>query len=244
VLFEDENIQPDYVILGEPTNLQIIRGHRGRMMFEVNVHGKSSHASNPDLGKNAIIGAARLIFGFDLLAVDLPSDPFLGASTIAVTRVESQAPSKNTIPSTCKLYVDRRLTLGETASRAQAEMEQVVQREGVYAEMEIVEYQETSYTGYEFALSEAYNAWALDRDHPLVQAASSALHAITGQQPAVGHCSFSTDGVYTMAELNIPTLGFGPGKPEHAHTINDQVRLSDAAQAAQAYALLASMLLA
>jgi putative selenium metabolism hydrolase len=243
VLVEEGGLRPDWVLLGEPSDLRVMRGHRGRVMFRVTVHGQSSHASSPELGQNAVTAAARLIFGIDLLAADLATDPFLGPGTIAVTHIESQAPSLNAIPDTCTFYVDRRLTLGETPTRAQAQIESVIEREGIEAELGIVVYRAASYTGYELETREAFNAWALDQEHTLLKAALKAVRKVQGDAPPVGHWAFSTDGVYSMGEARIPTVGYGPGNPQHAHTVHDQVRLPDVAQAAHVYAVLAARLL-
>ncbi len=243
VLVEEEGIRPDWVVLGEPSSLHIMRGHRGRAMFKVTVRGRSSHASAPALGDNAVVAAARLVFGIDLLAADLASDSFLGPGTIAVTHIESEAPSLNAIPDNCTFYVDRRLTLGETATRAQAQIEGVIEREGINAKIELVEYTEASYTGYPFAVREAFNAWAVADDHPLLKAVSAAARRVLGQAPAVGHWTFSTDGVYSMGEADIPTVGFGPGNPKVAHTVQEQISLSEVYRAAEVYAELAASLL-
>ena len=242
-LIEEEGIRPDWVLLGEPSNLHIMRGHRGRVLFRVTAHGRSSHASRPTLGENAIAAAARLVFGVDLLATDLPTDPILGSGTMAVTHIESQAPSLNAIPDTCTLFVDRRLTLGETVARAHAQLESVIEREGIRADIEVNEYATDTYTGYRFHVREAFDAWALEENHPLVQTLSAVVHAVRGQSPILGHWPFSTDGVYSMGTLGIPTAGFGPGNPDHAHTTQEQVRLDDVAVAAQVYALFAATLL-
>jgi acetylornithine deacetylase/succinyl-diaminopimelate desuccinylase-like protein len=77
-VIEEEGIQPDYVLLGKPTDLNVSRGQRGRVMFRVTVEGEASHGSQPDRGQNAIYAAARLVFAVQLLAGDLPNDPFLG----------------------------------------------------------------------------------------------------------------------------------------------------------------------
>jgi putative selenium metabolism hydrolase len=243
ILVEEEGIRPDWVILGEPSDLQIMRGHRGRMLFKVTTYGKSSHAASPDLGQNAITAAARMIFGIDLLSVDLPSDPFLGPGTVAVTHIESQEPSLNAIPSSCTFYVDRRLTLGETAARAHAQLESIIEREGIVADVEVNEYTVTAYTGYEYQIREAFNAWVIDESHPLIQTTSAVTQAVRKTMPSIGRWLFSSDGVYSMGEANIPTVGLGPGDPALAHTSQDQVVLDDVAEAAQVYALLAAALL-
>jgi len=239
VLIEEEGIRPDFVVLGEATDLQISRGQRGRMEMRVVVHGRSCHASTPERGENAIYGAAKLVFGVELLALQLPRDPFLGRGSIAVTQIESAAASRNAIPDMCTLYIDRRLTLGETEAKALAEIQSIVVREGVEAQVEVSEYRATSYTGYRCQAKEFYPPWALDEDHPLVQATARAIRKTLGYRPRIGAWAFSTDGVYTMGVAGIPTVGFGPGEERFAHTVDDQIRLADVFAAARVYAQLA-----
>ena len=243
VLIEEEGIRPDFVVLGEATDLQISRGQRGRMEMRVVVHGRSCHASTPERGENAIYGAAKLVFGVELLALQLPRDPFLGRGSIAVTQIESAAASRNAIPDMCTLYIDRRLTLGETEAKALAEIQSIVVREGVEAQVEVSEYRATSYTGYRCQAKEFYPPWALDEDHPLVQATARAIRKTLGYRPRIGAWAFSTDGVYTMGVAGIPTVGFGPGEERFAHTVDDQIRLADVFAAARVYAQLATEIL-
>jgi putative selenium metabolism hydrolase len=239
VLVEEEGLRPDLVVLGEPTNLQISRGQRGRIEMQAAVRGRSCHASAPEHGRNAIYDAARLLFGIELLAPQLADDAFLGRGSIAVTQIDSSAASRNAIPDTCTFYIDRRLTLGETEAKALAEIQGIIAREGVEASVKVTEYRATSYTGYECRAKEFYPPWALDQDHPLVKATSKAIRETLGYRPKVGQWAFSTDGVYTMGRANIPTVGFGPGEERFAHTVDDQIRLDDVVAAARVYARLA-----
>ncbi len=243
VLVEEEKIRPNWVVLGEPTNLQISRGQRGRLELKVTTHGRSCHASRPDLGENAIYAAARLIFSLEMLSEQLGHDPFLGAGTLAVTQVESQSSSRNAIPDRANFIIDRRLTLGETEAKALAEVQQSIIREGVQAEVEVSEYTVTSYTGYTCRQREYYPAWALDETHPLVQVAAAAVRETLGYRPVIGQWGFSTDGVYTMGQAGIPTVGFGPGEEKYAHTAEEQIRIEDVFKAASVYARLAADLL-
>ncbi len=240
---EEDGLQPDYVLLGEPTDLQVSRGQRGRIMFRVTVEGQAAHGSLPTRGQNAIYAAARLVFAVQLLAAELPHDSFLGPGTIAVTGIESRGPSLNAIPDRCKVYLDRRLTLGETVMSAQAQLESLISREGIPAQVEITTYDEPSYTGLVRVAKEAHPAWALDRAHPLVTTLAEMVHAVCGTQPEIRHWPFSTDGVYTMGQASIPTVGFGPGDPMLAHTPHEHVTLADLRTAAHVYAGVAMALL-
>jgi len=244
VLIEEEGLRPDWVVLGEATNLQISRGHRGRLEMQVTTHGRSCHASNPDLGENAIYAAARLIFGLELLADKLGYDPFLGRGTLAVTHVESSASSRNAIPDRASFIIDRRLTLGETEAKALSEVQGIILREGVRAEVEVTEYRATSYTGYEARQRAYYPAWALEEGHPLIKTLARTIRNTLGYRPTVGQWAFSTDGAYTMGVAGIPTAGFGPGEERYAHTADEQLRLEDLFKAASVYAALAVEMLA
>ena len=239
ILIEEEGIHPDWVILGEPSNLDICRGHRGRLELKLIVHGRSAHAASPRLGQNAIYTAARLVFGLELLSGQLGDDDFLGPGTLAVTQIISSASSRNAVPYRCELIIDRRLTLGENETRAMAEIQRVIAREGVQAEVEVTEYQATSHTGYACRAREFYPAWVLTEDHPLVRSAVRAVQAQLNHRPQIGRWDFSTEGAYTAGVSGIPTVGFGPGDPNHAHTANEHVRLANVYAAAEVYARMA-----
>ena len=238
-LIEEEGLVPDSVLLGEATNLQISRGQRGRMEIQVVARGRSCHASAPHLGDNAIYTAARLIFGVEMLSSHLAEDRFLGRGTLAVTHIENTAGSRNAVPDSCTFYIDRRLTLGETEAKAMAEVQSVLLREDADATISIPEYTSTSYTGYRARAKAYFPAWALDRDHPLVQRVYRAVRGELRYRPAIGKWAFSTDGVYTMGVAGIPTVGFGPGEERYAHAADERIHLADVLRAARAYARIA-----
>ena len=236
VLVEEEGVRPDWVVLGEPNNLQVSRGHRGRMEMRVTVKGRSSHASVPKKGENAIYNAAHVIFALDLLADSLAEDAFLGKGTLAVTQIENTAGSRNAIPDSCTFFIDRRLTLGETEARAIAEVQGIIAHEGMRAELCVSEYEAASYTGYRGRVAQRFPAWVVPENHPLVQAAAQAVRQVVGARPAIGRWDFSTDGAYAMGVAGIPTVGIGPGEESQAHTADEHIRLVDCFTAAQVYA--------
>jgi putative selenium metabolism hydrolase len=244
VLIEEEGIRPDWVVLGEPTGLEVSRGQRGRLEMRLVTHGRSAHAACPNLGENAIYTAAQLVFGLELLAEQLANDDFLGPGTLAVTDILSSASSRNAVPDRCELIIDRRLTLGENETKALSEVQRVIAREGVRAEVEVTEYQATSYTGYACRVREFYPAWVMAEDHPLVVSTVRAVREQLKRRPQVSCWDFSTEGAYTAGIAGIPTVGFGPGDPRLAHTADEHVRLSDVYAGAEVYARLAAELLA
>jgi putative selenium metabolism hydrolase len=243
VLIEEGGLRPDWVVLGEPTDLNVSRGQRGRLEMRLVTHGRSAHAASPHLGENAIYIAARLVFGLELLAEQLAEDEFLGQGTLAVTDITSSASSRNAVPDSCAMIIDRRLTLGENETKALAEVQRVIAREGVSADVEVTRYRTLSYTGYECDVREFFPAWVIAADHPLVSAAVRAAQTELERRPQVTRWGFSTEGVYTAGEAGIPTVGLGPGREERAHTADEHVQLRDVYAAAAIYAQLAMRLL-
>jgi putative selenium metabolism hydrolase len=242
-LIEEGGLQPNYVVLAEPTNLGIYLGHRGRVELQLTTYGRAYHSADPDKGVNAISGAARLVFGIELLASQLLSDPSLGQGSLAVTQISSAGNGVNTIPDRCCLLVDRRLTLGETEARAVTEIQQVIRREGVNADIDTAAYETTSYTGYICRGRKYFPPWLTVEKEPLVRAVARVAERVLGYHPRLGTWSFSTDGTYTMGLAGIPTVGFGPGDERYAHTAEEQIRLADVAEASRVYAQLAVELL-
>ena len=51
---DDPGIRPDFVVIGEPTKMQVYRGHKGRVEMKVVAKGRSAHAASNHLGDNAI----------------------------------------------------------------------------------------------------------------------------------------------------------------------------------------------
>lgn len=238
-LAEEEGLWPGFVVLGEPTNLQLAVGHRGRVELRVVAEGRACHSANPELGVNALHAAAKIIFGIELLSQQLPEDPDLGRGSIAVTGLICPVDNRNTVPDRCELIIDRRLTLGETRDRALAEIRQIIEREGVKATVSVAEFEHTTYTGYVGRGQEYYPPWLMPEDAPLVKMAAKALERALGARPRLKIWAFSTDGAYTRGVAGIPTVGFGPGDERLAHTADEHVRLADVLSAAAGYAEIA-----
>jgi putative selenium metabolism hydrolase len=236
-LVEHEGIRPDFVVIGEPTKLNIYRGHRGRIEISVTFKGKSAHAAMPQLGDNPLYRVARFLEGVEAMNGNLPGHPFVGPATIAATSVSVQTPSLNAVPAEAEVYLDRRITLGETSEQVLAQIRSLPQAD--HATVEIPIYDEPSYTGFVFPVDKVFPAWALDEDHPLLRAAGAAFRAaLGGREPGIGKWEFSTNGIYWMGKAGIPSIGFGPGDERHAHTVLDQVPAQEVVDCARFYAAL------
>jgi putative selenium metabolism hydrolase len=239
-LVEKEGIRPDVVVLGEPTDLDVYRGHRGRMEATITVRGVSAHAAHAEHGVNALYKAARIIDDIADLDPWLPTDSFLGKGSAVVTHLECTTPSLNAVPDLATIYIDRRLTAGETLAGALAELQNLPNLRD--AEVELLDYNATSWRGVTASQEKYFPAWVLDKDHPLVTGVVNAASTVLGAPPAVSRWSFSTNGTATMGRLGIPTVGFAPGREELAHTTGEWVAVDDLVKATAVYSLIPDML--
>ncbi|MBO9479756.1 acetylornithine deacetylase [Shimia sp. R11_0] len=58
---KESNIKPRLAIIGEPTSMRIIEGHKGCFEYSTRFQGLEGHGSAPDLGVNAVEYAARYV---------------------------------------------------------------------------------------------------------------------------------------------------------------------------------------
>ncbi len=248
----DPGVRPDVVVIGEPTRMQVYRGHKGRVEMKVTAKGRSAHAASNWLGDNAIYKLLPVIAGIRDLDPHLRAHDFLGKGTITVSDLRVSTPSINAVPDEATAYVDRRLTFGDTVASALAEVQAIIDQtpdagrrtpDGSSSlRLELLRYDEPSYTGFTLPVEKYFPAWALEESHPLVQAALGTTELVFGQRAATGKWDFSTNGTYWAGVAGIPSIGFGPGDEIHAHTTLDQVRLDDVVQATRFYAVLPALL--
>lgn len=242
---EHEGIRPDFVVIGEPTKMQVYRGHKGRVEIEVISRGRSAHAASNHLGDNAIYKVLPVIEGVSKLEPELGDDPFLGHGKITVSDMKVSTPSINAVPDQARVFIDRRVTFGETAEGAIEQVRALVPPallEKGDITVEMMKYAEPSYTGFVFPVDKYFPAWALDEQHPFVQAGLEASRLIGLPERPASKWNFSTNGIYWMGKAGIPSIGFGPGEEETAHTTQDSVLLADVVKATEFYALLPALI--
>jgi putative selenium metabolism hydrolase len=233
-ILEEDKIRPDCVIVTEPTNLNIYRGHRGRMEIEVSFFGVSAHGSAPERGKNAIYMASKAALEIEKLNERLDSDPFLGKGSVTVSEFVSSSPSLCAVADFAKLHLDRRLTWGEDKALAVRQVEEIVK--GLDGKVEILNYKEKGYTGKEYGMEKYYPTWKLEESHPVIQTGIASYKALFNSAPVVDKWTFSTNGVMINGQYKIPVIGFGPGNEVLAHAPNEKVPVDHLVKASAFYA--------
>jgi putative selenium metabolism hydrolase len=228
-----DEIKPDYVVIGEATELNLNRGGRGRAEIHLETLGKPAHSSSPHLGVNAVHLMMQVINAVEQLP--LPAHPVVGSALLALTDIISDPyPGHSVIPSRCRVTYDRRLVPGETPASVLGAILALPQAGPckLNAAVGVGEY--PTYTGQVLQGSKFFPAWALDEAHPLVQNALNGLRA-AGLSPQVGAYRFCTNAAYSAGIAGVPTIGFGPGREADAHVVDERIRLDELFAAARGY---------
>ena len=235
-LIEKEGLKPDFAVSTEPTSCRLYRGHRGRMEIEATLRGISAHGSAPERGDSAAYKAARASLAMEKLNEHLATDEFLGKGTIVVSKIEVHGPSQCAVPDQGSIYMDRRLTWGETADIA---LDQVRRAMGKDAEkVGMPWYDGKGWNGASYGQDLYFPTWKIAEDHPLVSGGRAAYSSLFGKQPEIGKWTFSTNCVAICGKHGIPCIGFGPGDEDKAHAPNEYTRIDDLVTCSAFYAML------
>lgn len=234
-----DEVQPDLVIIGEPSDCRLGIAQRGRARLAFTVHGKAAHSSAPEAGQNAIENAAVLIQR--IAGLPLPTHPLLGQGLMTAIQMQSQPyPSLSTTPYRCEVVYDRRLMPGETIASI---IEEYHRHLADLKNWQVVIPEEgfTTYTGVELRQPDFHPAWALDPHSEWVKRAVEALRSagLPCETFAVPYC---TNGSASGGERGIPTLIYGPGSIHQAHRVDESIEVEEVLRAERGYAALISAL--
>jgi putative selenium metabolism hydrolase len=237
-----DETRPDFVIIGEATDLNLSRGGRGRAEVHLTTIGRPSHSSSPHLGRNAVLDMLRVIAIVEQIA--LPTDPIMGPAILALTDIVSEPyPGHSVIPSLCKVTYDRRLLPGERAADVLAPIIGAPTLADIQLRAEIGVGEYTAFTGTVKECEKFFPAWLFPEDDAFVAGSLAALHA-AGIPAAPSAYRFCTNAAYSAGIAGVPTVGFGPATEADAHVIDEQLRLADLLAAAKGYRALIEAALA
>jgi putative selenium metabolism hydrolase len=226
----EKKLSCDVVFLCEPTNLNIMLGHRGKVEIVIKTRGKTAHSSRPHAGINAIQKMVPILEKiFNEIGKDDYKHPLLGDRCFAVTNIESKPAGYSIVPDECEISIDQRYFPDEKVTDMIIKYEKIIakiQKEdpGCNASVEIRKIHEKSYTGYEKTVQKYLPPWITDENDPFVQKTLQALKRI-GQTPKIGYWEGGTDGSMSKSILGIPTIGYSGMEHRYAHTAEDMVSI-------------------
>jgi succinyl-diaminopimelate desuccinylase len=233
VLADEGELEADFAIVGEPTNLRVDVVERGVMWFSVISHGRTSHGARPHLGVNAVeqmVDVAKALKDRVIPKLKQRTHPLVSSACMSLNLFHG-GEKNNVIPDYCKMSGDRRIVPGEKGDDVAREIEEIVR-----------EYR-TSENRLEFSVEKLVLPTETRPDHPIVQMLLKNIERVTGEKKTIGGKDGSTDAHIINAKLGIPSVIFGPGDFTLCHRPNEFVSLKQLMQAAQIHLLTALDLL-
>lgn len=200
-----------YAIVGEPTDMQPVRAHKGIMMERIRVVGRAGHSSDPRLGNSALDGMTHVQLALLLLRAEL-ADRYknpgfdVPTPTLNLGRIHG-GDSANRICGECELDIDVRLLPGMDPVWVRAQIQERCAKA-------------LADSGLSFSVTAVVDgtpAHELARDSALLQAAEQ----LTGAGAI--SVAFATEAPY-LAALGSETLVLGPGGIGEAHKPDEFVR--------------------
>jgi acetylornithine deacetylase len=186
----------DACILTEPSEGQLILGHKGFVWAEVVTTGRAAHGSRWDLGVSAIGKMGRIIAAleqFDREVLRKRVHPLVGPASMHSALIQGGTGLSTYAPE-CRLKVERRTLPGETPEQVVRELEDVVRQAGETAEVRCF-----------FDRSPLL----CDREAPVARCLRDAVTAVTGRTPVEAGVAYWMDAAI-FAAAGIPTINYGP----------------------------------
>ena len=141
-----DTTNPDFVVIGESSNLNLVHAGRGRAEIHLETIGKPSHSSSPQLGVNAVHLMMKVIESVE--KIELSEHPLLGPAILALTDIISEPyPGYSVIPSRCKATYDRRLLANETVEDVLGAIKSLPELKDIPFNAVIAEGEHQAYTG-------------------------------------------------------------------------------------------------
>jgi acetylornithine deacetylase/succinyl-diaminopimelate desuccinylase-like protein len=216
----DLECQPSLAIVCIGTDSKIAIGNKGRIDFDVIIHGKTSHSSAPWHGVNAITGAQRLLPALEGLQLGVPDHPQFGPATLTATAIDSAPKATHTVPDTVRITYDRRLLPGEDPQAAFDAIRSVVALPAPWS--------------VDCQLGPVMYANEIAIDSTLMQALRAAYAAAGAPNPEPFYCNFALDAGY-LARAGIQAVMLGPGEVDQFHSSEESVLVSDLGRMANVY---------
>lgn len=233
-----ELIKPDYVVIGEASELNLKIGQRGRAEIVVETFGVPAHSANPEKGINAVYSISKIIN--KLQEIKYEEDEFLGKGILELTDIKSSPyPGASVVPSYCKATYDRRLLVGENKEGVLEPIVKLIEElknesPNINYKVSYAKGTEKCHTGGIIEGERFFPAWCYKEDEMFVQKTFKGLCDI-GLNPEITNYSFCTNGSHYAGEANIKTIGFGPSKENIAHTIDEYIEIEQLAGACEGY---------
>jgi acetylornithine deacetylase/succinyl-diaminopimelate desuccinylase family protein len=236
-----ENLQVDYVVIGEPSYNKIALGHRGRIEIMATITGKSVHASVPNSGINPLYSMSRFLQAIEQMTFEVdPDNPDLGPTSIAPTLITTDQTSKNVVPGQCTVILDVRNSPVDDEERVLARVREVLQsslQDGATGTADVPDTVLTTYTGITRVLH-GHGPFGASADNPFSREVLRIVGGALRREVPTQMWRFATDAGF-FVHKGMKVIGFGPGYEHVIHTIDERISIDMMVEGMVACAALA-----
>ena len=227
-----DRVKPENVVICEPSKLQIKLGHKGRIEYLLRVNGKTFHSAFPNQYDNTINLAAKAISA--LKNIKFTNSHEMGDGVLTPTGLETNS-NTSMAPSQSSIRFDRRTVPGDNENLTRKEIMDILNKIDTNAySLEIEEREVITYTGEKIICRKIFPPWVIKKNHELVSSLTQAVQK-NGIDVNLSYWPFCTNGVESMGNRKINTIGFGPGNEELAHTTDEYVEIDHLHKASSVY---------
>lgn len=219
--FDALSYRPGMAIVGEPTNMQLITGHKGGYEMLAQIKGYNVHSCNPTLGVNAIAIACKLIAKIESIAARMASQPYTDSPyepaycTFNVGTIEGGT-ATNATAGWCHFKWEFRPMPGENGQA-------IIDEIRAFANDELLPAMQSIEPACEINIITEALVPALDDGN--AAPATELVSHITGLN-STDVVSFGTDAGY-FSDTGISTVVFGPGDINRAHKPDEYIEIEE-----------------
>jgi len=199
----------DFLIITEPSNLQVSTGEKGELWIKAKFYGKSAHGSTPEVGVNTIIPGSEFVVNItEKYEKIFEADPFWGKTTMNIGQFHGGV-QVNIVPNYSEIQLDFRVISEEDKEKAvelvRKTGEEIAKKYKVRSAEEIFNYHPPIFTSPDNHYVEKF-----------LQAAGVREVIIT---------KYCTDGATIIPIKKMPFIIFGPGDIAQAHQNDEYIEL-------------------
>ena len=211
-LIKKKSINPEFCIVGEPTSMEMVIGHKGKHAYDVKVEGLSCHSGQAPNGVNAINYASKLINYIEEINKEksikgpFDNDYEIPYSTLHTGLIKGGT-ILNIVPKLCQFEFEIR-------HLAEDDPLEIIQRIKQYTEELLIKEMHNISSTTNIEINEKINYPGLN--------ISESISPVKQVKELLGKSSykkvvFGTEGGLFKRELNLPTIICGPGSIDQAH---------------------------
>lgn len=207
-----KKVTGNYVVIGEPSDLELKIGERGILWLKLFAQGKAAHGSLPYKGINAIEVMFKAIHSLEKIQYDCIYHPYFGANTFNVGKIYGGT-KINIVAPCCVSEIDIRIIPGVTVDK----LEKEIKKKLTYLSNKFK-------VKFKYEILQKSDPYIIPESSEIVKATISSMKDILSKAPKISGMCAATDGRFFYRKGILPVI-IGPTPLKRAHTADEYVTL-------------------